>query len=604
MKKTTKMIILSLSFCFIVAFGVFCVFAAKNFTLTSSGEVEFIAPGVEASISAASLSGIERIEGSGAMQGFSLSRDMDENQATSLEGFKSWQNIKLFFDSENEDSAKLTFTVTNNSSKTTENILVEIRTNTPVTSLVQAIPTANFCVTPGTNHTFTINFAVGDVINSAKVNDFKIIVEMTIIKPSEVLSVTEQQSKGLAFTTNSSTKTASFTKYTGTETSVTIPSVIKDASNNLYTVTEIANATSSTSPFASVKSTLTSISIPRTITQIGSYAFNECSALGGVSIPDSVLTIGDFAFNECSAMSGDLIIPSSVTSIGASAFYHCQGFEGVLIIGKRVKTIGNYAFYQCLGLTGGLEIPHSVTSIGVQAFKHCWALDGDLKIGKRVTTIATEAFSNCFNFSGQLIISGNVETIGHGAFAKCSKFDTITVENNSGNYYSRNNCLISKQDKVLVLGCVNSVIPQDEDILKIGDYAFFEVALTGVITIPSTVTEIGTEAFYSCKNISGILTIPDSVTTIGERAFYNCSGLNSSLMIGASVTTIGESAFENCSKLYSITIKATVPPTLGGVNCFANTGTGYIYVPSANLEEYKVATNWDQYATRLYASTT
>jgi len=76
------------------------------------------------------------------------------------------------------------------------------------------------------------------------------------------------------------------------------------------------------------------------------------------------------------------------------------------------------------------------------------------------------------------------------------------------------------------------------------------------ITIPNSVTSIGTYAFYECKGLTSI-TIPNSVTSIGNGAFGECVALTS-ITIGNSVTSIGEGAFNNCKNLTSITIPNTV----------------------------------------------
>ncbi len=76
------------------------------------------------------------------------------------------------------------------------------------------------------------------------------------------------------------------------------------------------------------------------------------------------------------------------------------------------------------------------------------------------------------------------------------------------------------------------------------------------ITIPSSVTSLGAQAFYGCNNLTNI-ELPSSITRIGDMAFANCENLNN-MVIPSNVRTIKDSAFYNCKKITSITIPSSV----------------------------------------------
>ncbi len=109
------------------------------------------------------------------------------------------------------------------------------------------------------------------------------------------------------------------------------------------------------------------LTIPNEITEIKPYVFRGCSGLTSITIPNGVTSIGQSAFSGCSLLES-ITIPDSVTSIGASAFSGCNGLTGDLKIPDGVTSIGDDAFYGCRGLTGNLKIPDGVTSIGDYAF--------------------------------------------------------------------------------------------------------------------------------------------------------------------------------------------------------------------------------------------
>ena len=74
------------------------------------------------------------------------------------------------------------------------------------------------------------------------------------------------------------------------------------------------------------------------------------------------------------------------------------------------------------------------------------------------------------------------------------------------------------------------------------------------------------------------------------------------VIIGNGVTSIVSNAFSGCSSLTSLTILATTPPTLG-FDAFNSTNDCPIYVPAASVEAYKNASNWIEYADRIFAIT-
>ena len=72
-------------------------------------------------------------------------------------------------------------------------------------------------------------------------------------------------------------------------------------SKNLKTITITSGSSISDSAFSGCSS-LTSITIPDSVTSIKPWAFNNCSSLTSITIPDSVTSIGNTAFNNCSRL--------------------------------------------------------------------------------------------------------------------------------------------------------------------------------------------------------------------------------------------------------------------------------------------------------------
>ena len=134
-------------------------------------------------------------------------------------------------------------------------------------------------------------------------------------------------------------------------------------------------------------------------TGIADWAFNNCSSLTSVTIPDSVTSIGDSVFCCCDNLTS-VIIPDSVTSIGDGAFNSCSSLT-TITIPDSVTSIGDGAF-SWSGLTS-VTIPDSVTSIGEAAFYGCNNLQAVYFMGN-APALGDDAFK-MWDFETQTIIN-------------------------------------------------------------------------------------------------------------------------------------------------------------------------------------------------------
>lgn len=150
--------------------------------------------------------------------------------------------------------------------------------------------------------------------------------------------------------------TGTITEYNGTDTVVVIPSKI-----NGFTVETIGHT-------AFRYSSVTSVTIPDSVTFISDSAFAYCSSLTNISIPNSVTAIGSFAFEGCTKLES-ITLPSSLLTISEFLFYDCSQLT-TIHIPDSVSSIRQYAFYNC-GKLETIRIPVSVTSIGSYAFDDC-----------------------------------------------------------------------------------------------------------------------------------------------------------------------------------------------------------------------------------------
>jgi hypothetical protein len=375
--------------------------------------------------------------------------------------------------------------------------------------------------------------------------------------------------------------TVTITRYTGLGSAVTIPSAIEGLpvttigrmafySIGVTTVT-IPNTVTNIGSIAFYGcNRLTAIDIPNGVTSIEDQTFEYCTSLTNITIPSNVTSIGDDAFASCSRLAS-ITIPSSVTSIGVAAFAECSSLTSVTIP-SNVTSIGDVAFEDCTGLTNAI-IGNSVSYIGDGAFVYCRCL-ASVTIGNSVTYIGDRAFYECTSLTSAAI-PNSVTRIGYETFAVCG-LTNITIPNSLTNVpdYAFAWC-----DNLASITIPNSI-------MSIGVAAFTSCAVTN-ITIPSSVTSIGQGAFSDCSRLTSI-TIPSSVTMIASGAFGRCTSLTT-VMLPNNVTSIGAVAFANCTSLTNFTVPSSVISI--GDHAFAScTGLNGVYfqgnAPSLGLNPF------------------
>ena len=265
-------------------------------------------------------------------------------------------------------------------------------------------------------------------------------------------------------------------------------------------------------------SSLKTISIPFSVTEINAFAFSGCTSLTKIDIPTSVTKIGDNAFSGCTSLPR-LDLPSSVVEIGQYAFSGCSSLT-TITIASSLTDISNHSFENCTSLRK-VHLPQSLIRIGDFAFKGCSMLS-EISIPSSVQVIGENSFYE--TSIKEVIFPQSIKEIGHSSFRYLPLRRVV---------FDSSSCL-SILEKNIFDSCQNLV----------------------EINIPSSVTKIGSYSFNMCYSLSNII-IPSSVTMIDDYAFCGCNSLRE-IAIPPSVTHIGSYVFSQCEKLEKVAINSSI----------------------------------------------
>ena len=392
--------------------------------------------------------------------------------------------------------------------------------------------------------------------------------------------------------------------------SMTIPNTVKEVGGGLFhgcekltSVVLFENITSlsnggvySTTGFFEECYSLTSITIPNSVTEIGWDAFSHCTALKSLTIPNSVTVIRNNAFESCTSLEY-LSIPNSVQYIeedeyevyyydGYQSIRNCPNLKTLIVPADFFAVGGDEEYYQNVKSDYFPYLPERLESLTINdGTIHRLAWDfinrnyKTLKTIDLATTtdiaIAEEAFKNCYKLEN-LALPSQLEYIPYMAIAECVKLQSITIPATVTDIEDRafENCRSIKS--IIFEGAAPAQGPAHH------------AAASG-----SSLWRIGSWAFYNCHQLQE-LTIPEGVTEVGDAAFYGCTYLED-MVLPSTIQEIGDNGFALCAKLQKIHVKAATPPTIQAKTFFDVNRQIPVYVPDNAVEAYKDDPYWQEF---------
>ena len=358
------------------------------------------------------------------------------------------------------------------------------------------------------------------------------------------------------------------------------------------------------------------------VTNIGRGCFhnlgNNENLLNKISFP-SLTILRDMLFAYSNGIT-EIEFSENLASIeGTQQFRNCPNLKKVTGL-TALNTLSANMFLGCT-LLEEVELSENITILPDSIFESCKSLK--TLIFPNVVTLQNECFYNT-NIE-TLSLPSLTETPNNNAFSGC-KIKHLSIPNvtNIIKDHFRDNNIETLDVSSLVSG------PR---YMFYGNTKLTEVSLPSMVTIPqdgfrnctalttvnitSTTTTIGQSAFNSCSSlknidISHVTNIKgwafenntslksidlSSCTELLEGAFKGCVGLNTDITIPPTIINLSKEVFYNCQNIKSLYLSANQIVSIGQSSLYM--GSYPIYVPDALVNDYKSASGWTSFSSRI-----
>ena len=315
---------------------------------------------------------------------------------------------------------------------------------------------------------------------------------------------------------------------------------------------------------------------------IGGGAFFECSSLTSITIPNSVTSIGNDAFRGCSSLTS-ITIPNSVKSIGDRAFYNCSGLTFIESLAEvPPTTLGTKVFYNV-----STTIPIYVPCGTVSAYQ-----SSDWKDFTNIQEPLVE-YSIAVGVNDSIMGTSMVDynTYCEGAhITATANYRYRFVQWSDGNT-DNPRVVVLTQDTTFTAEFAVSYSGQCGDNLY---WAYDEANKTISITGSGDMYDYtkSTQPWLFFQEQITEVTTSNTTTSIGTSAFEGCIRLGK-VSLGYGMGNIAANAFAECKRLYDIYLFASYPP-FAEESSFANYNV-YLYVPCENQRDYVLDVVWGEF---------
>lgn len=402
----------------------------------------------------------------------------------------------------------------------------------------------------------------------------------------------------LKYRLNPDDRTASVSGYIQGIREAVIPATIK-VDNVEYTIVKLDGFNNCSS--------LTSITIPNSVTTLGDRCFNGCSSLTSIEIPESVTSLGDLCFSGCGSLT-NITLPKSVTSLDDECFSHCN-LKTLYCLTKTPsictsKTFKDFNQSTCLLYVNDVDAYRvadgwkNFTKI-YKIYRTDTILADGLKYLINLDTQNATLIANTSKYSGYITVPATitvdhtkykVTAFGDDCFNGCTNLTGIELPStlvSLGDYCFRNcwkldQVSMPKSLTSIGISCFNGCrgltdVVIGKSVTTLGDSCFYGCYDMTSISLPETLKSLGNRCFQGCYELASI-TLPTSVTTLGNNCFNDCRGLKH-IDLSPSTKTISHNCFDGCNNLTDVTIPEGVTTLDNG--CFANcTRLKYITLPN------------------------
>ena len=316
---------------------------------------------------------------------------------------------------------------------------------------------------------------------------------------------------------------------------------------------------------------VTEVVVPNDVTKLD-LTFNGANFIKSIQIPESVTEFGYYTFANCRNLK-NINIPSSITSISIGTFFGCSALRSIELP-ANIESIANNAFYGCSSLIR--FVIHTVTppTLGTQVFKNA-----------RVSYIyvpdeSVDTYKTANGWSDLANRIYPISNITNETIIITKESNAPVIKRMYDLYYCVHEDYMTSEEAARITSLPKLMYYNNKQLTHFDELQYF-----------TNLTSLGNEIFR--QSALETITLPSSLTTIGTYCFYSMPA-SEIYIIPQNVTDMGAAPFYRNPNLVSLIMQPVNPPTITGINdLFKYKRSDFrIYVPNNSVTNYKSATTW------------